>query len=189
MNFKKLTSAQLFLIGVLSLFSLVYFSFSPYISADGLSQLKGPLADAEIGTAEGANFWTPSLAEIEVGDTITFTNTGLGFHNLAFDGGVVDGLVPSGFVIDPPSSSEWSKSVTFDEPGTYYFYCDPHFNLATKEGMGGRIVVSEPTSGTLPTRTPTPDSGTLPTRTPMPTVTATPAVSESQEIYLPVMTK
>ncbi len=189
MKLKKLTSAQLFLIGVLSLLSILYFSFSPYISADGLSQMKGPVADTEIGTAEGDNFWTPSLAEIEVGDTITFTNTGLGFHNLAFDGGVADGLVPDGFVIDPPSTSGWSKSVTFSEPGIYYFYCDPHFNLATKEGMGGRIIVAEDSSGTIPTRTPTPDSGTIPTRTPEPAATATPPVSESQEIYLPVMTK
>ncbi len=190
MKFKKLTSAQLFLVGVLSLLSLLYFSFSPNISADGLAQFRGPDADAEVGTAEGVDRWTPDLIEIEVGDTVTFTNTGGGYHNLEFDGGVAGGLVPDGFVIDSPSTSMWSKSVTFDEPGTYYFFCEPHFDLLTKEGMGGRVVVSESSSGTIPTRTPTPDSGTIPTRTPMPpTVTPVPTVSESQEIYLPLIAK
>ena len=179
--------------------AIATFSFSSYISAAGAGLLIRLQSGPEIGTAEGANIWTPNLVTIEAGDTITFTNSGGGFHNLVFDGGVAGGSVPDGFIVDFPSTSEWSKSVTFGEPGTYYFYCDPHFNTITKEGMGGRIVVLEESGGTVPTRTPS--SGTIPTRTPGPTETpgptstpipngtATPPSSESQRIYLPLLFK
>lgn len=169
--------------------------------------------DAVVETAEGADDFTPSVLNIAEGDTILFINSGGGYHNLVFDSSVPGGLVPNGFEKTSPSVEEWSLSITFDEPGTYYFYCDPHFNQTTKTGMSGRIEVTEamvatetpaptessdpnltetPASETIPTKTPisgtiptkTPDPSTIPTRTPDPT-----DPSESSRIYFPIIFK
>ncbi|MFK7804678.1 MAG: plastocyanin/azurin family copper-binding protein [Anaerolineae bacterium] len=90
-----------------------------------------------IGTAEGADFFTPSTATISVGDTVTYTNSGRGFHNVVFDPEFSTASVPDGFTADPASTDEWSKVITFDTPGTYFFFCDPHL----EEGMVSRITV------------------------------------------------
>ncbi len=128
----------------------------------------GIINDASVGTATGVNEFTPNIINIEEGESVTFTNTGQGYHNLVFDSTVPGGSVPDGFTTESPSTSEWSVTIDFGEPGTYYFYCDPHFDPTTQTGMAGRIVVSASSGG----------PGTVPTRTPFP---------NEEAIFLPVI--
>ena len=93
-----------------------------------------------IGTAAFGNSFTPALATIQVGETVTFTNSGLGFHNVVFDDEVPGGLVPDGFKSSPATSQPWTVTVKFDEPGNYFFFCTPHKD----DGMIGRITVEAP---------------------------------------------
>lgn len=89
----------------------------------------------------GADFFSPSVVTIQAGETVTITNSGRGYHNVVFDDTFPNGDILDGFVADSPSTDEWVRTVTFEKPGTYYFYCDPHFDKITKEGMVGRITV------------------------------------------------
>lgn len=98
--------------------------------------IANPTADVVIGTAQGDDFFVPKFVTIKTGDTVTFTNTGRGFHNVVFDPEVSTAPVPDGFTSDPASTAEWSKAITFDEPGTYYFFCEPH-----KPDMFSRLTV------------------------------------------------
>ena len=93
-----------------------------------------------IGTAQGSNDFTPRLATIQVGDSVTFTNSGLGFHNVEFDDTVPGGLIPDGFSPSPATTQPWTVTVQFDEPGNYFFFCEPHKD----DGMIGRIMVEAP---------------------------------------------
>ena len=72
---------------------------------------------------QGMTF-TPYTININVGDTVTFYNTG-GYHN-------VNGSLatfpnnPEGFYSGNPSSSNWTFTHVFTLPGTYDYWCDPH---------------------------------------------------------------
>lgn len=136
--------AALFLAGS-AMLSLIG-SSSGSAFARSLQQLRSPSADTTINTAEGANFFTPAVVTIQAGDTITFTNAGStqtspGFHNVDFDDSVPNGSVPSGFVASSATTQPWTVTVKFDEPGTYFFFCEPHKAV----GMVGRITVEAPT--------------------------------------------
>lgn len=78
-------------------------------------------------TIDGFTF-SPANLEIQVGDTVTWTNDG-GFHNVDAD----DGSFGSG----DPSSDLWEYSSTFHEGGSYPYHCDVHVD----SGMVGTIVV------------------------------------------------
>ena len=83
---------------------------------------------------QGMTF-SPQTININVGDTITFYNTG-GFHN-------VNGSLttfpnnPEDFNSGNPSSSNWTFIHVFNSPGTYNYQCDPH-----APSMAGVINVS-----------------------------------------------
>ena len=77
--------------------------------------------------------WSPSELTVEIGDTVTFINTG-GNHN-------VNGT-QSTFPNNPESfgnsvSSGWTFQHIFSSGGEYNFQCDPHAN----GGMTGKIIV------------------------------------------------
>ena len=82
------------------------------------------------------NTFSPSSLTINVGDTVIWTNTGLGVHN-------VNGLVssfpnnPQGFTNGVPASSLWIFSHIFTLAGTYEYQCDPH-----APGMSGDIIAN-----------------------------------------------
>ena len=86
------------------------------------------------------NTFSPSNLTIEVGDTVTFVNTG-GLHNVEADDGSFrcaegcDGQGGNG----NPSSSAWSATVTFNNPGTVDYFCEVHVGF----GMTGTIVVQQ----------------------------------------------
>jgi plastocyanin len=93
-------------------------------------------------------FWSPDTVNIQVGDTVTWTNA-QGFHNVLLGD---SRLNQPGFPTDP----SWNPppQQTFTEPGSFTFICEVH------PGMTGTVNVS----------------GGEPTPTPTPTPTATPAV-------------
>ena len=95
-------------------------------------------------------FWSPSTVTIQVGDTVTWTNT-QGFHNVLLGD---SRLNQPGFPEDPP----WNPppQQTFTEPGSFTFVCEVH------PGMTGTVNVEggEPTP--TPTPTPTPMPGVPP---------------------------
>src|ERR671931_295919 len=85
-------------------------------------------------------FWSPNAVDIQVGDSVTWTNA-QGFHNVVLGDSRQN---QPGFPNDP----SWNPppSVTFNSPGSYTFVCEVH------PGMTGRVQVS----GGEPTPTPTP---------------------------------
>ena len=82
--------------------------------------------------------FTPDSIAINLGDTVTFINTG-GNHN-------VNGTT-STFPSNPASfgnslGSGWTFTHVFTVAGTYDYQCDPHVGM----GMTGKIIVSPPSS-------------------------------------------
>jgi plastocyanin/DNA/RNA endonuclease YhcR with UshA esterase domain len=95
----------------------------------------------QIETVSG-NLFRPSLLVITVGDTVTWTNTSLGFHN-------VNGTTttfpanPVSFGNGAAGTSAWTYSFTFNTAGTYIYQCDPH-----SSSMLGTIVVQAAVTAT-----------------------------------------
>ena len=83
--------------------------------------------------------FAPSSLTINVGDSVTFNNTG-GNHN-------VNGTLstfpsnPQGFGNGSPSNNIWSYTYIFTNAGTYNYQCDPHASM----GMTGVITVNQST--------------------------------------------
>jgi plastocyanin len=90
-------------------------------------------ADFEVKATPDARF-TPGTTTVGVGDTVTWKNTG-GTHNVHFEDGSFD---------KPAEPSPgWTVDRTFDEPGTYRFYCEFHGGPGGA-GMSGKVVVRDP---------------------------------------------
>lgn len=105
-----------------------------------LGALPGAAAEHTV-EARSNNTFFPSNLTIQVGDTVNFVNTG-GFHNVnANDGSFrcANGCDGSGGNGNPDSG--WNFSLTFNEPGTIGYHCQPHQSL----GMTGTIKVEAAT--------------------------------------------
>ena len=103
----------------LLIFSLIAFSFAGF---------------AQTAVTVSSNQFTPQNITINVGETVTWTNTG-GFHN-------VNGTQAT-FPNNPESfgnntGTGWTYMHTFNIPGSYDYQCDPHFTL----GMTGTVTVN-----------------------------------------------
>src|SRR3954463_3016420 len=65
-------------------------------------------------------FWSPDSVDIQVGDSVTWTNT-QGFHNV---------LVGDSRLNQPgfPTAPSWNPppTMTFNSPGSYTFQCEVH---------------------------------------------------------------
>jgi plastocyanin len=86
-------------------------------------------------TATPSNTFEPASVTILQGESVTWNNSGGGFHNVHFDG--------NSYVQPPaPDSSTWSVSRTFLAPGTYTYYCEAH----EAENMRGTVTVLPPGS-------------------------------------------
>lgn len=95
--------------------------------------------------------FSPASVTIDVGDTVTWTNTGDLPHTATADDGTFDsGILNNGGTF----------AFTFASAGTYDYFCEVH------PSMQGTITVQ----GAAPTNTPT----VAPTNTPVPTVTTAP---------------
>lgn len=83
--------------------------------------------------------FTPSSIEVEVGTTVTWTNGSSVSHTVTSGtNGEHDGKFDSGSI--PPSGT---FTFTFDEVGTYPYYCIPHLS----SGMTGTVTVVESSDG------------------------------------------
>ena len=99
--------------------------------------LLGASLTAQTNHAVGvtSNVFTPENLTIQVGDTVTWTNT-QGVHN-------VNGSLatypnnPEGFRSGNAAPPGWVFSYVFNVPGTYEYQCDPHVGL----GMVGTVTV------------------------------------------------
>lgn len=77
-------------------------------------------AEHEISVGGRNQQFSPALLTIQVGDTVTWVNTG-GTHNVR---SIND--AEGEFFSGSPSGNNWTFSHTFTEPGTYDYQCDPH---------------------------------------------------------------
>lgn len=103
------------------------------------------------------NFFEPANITIEPGTTVTWVQSGNNPHTTTS----YDGLWDSGMI---EGGSGGTFSFTFEEPGTYDYFCIPHESL----GMIGSVTVTGSTATASPTATAT---GTA-TATTSPTATS-----------------
>src|SRR5215208_559421 len=90
------------------------------------------------------NFFEPANITVEPGTTVTWVQSGNNPHTTTS----YDGLWDSGMI---EGGSGGTFSFTFEEPGTYDYYCIPHESM----GMIGSVTVSAATSTSSPTATAT----------------------------------
>ncbi len=95
-----------------------------------------------------SNTFTPSVLNIEAGDTVIFTNNG-GFHNVEADDGSfrcsTDCRTTAGGTQGQASSAAWVAEITFDSVGQFNYFCVIH-GSAGGGGMSGVINVVAPTT-------------------------------------------
>ncbi len=89
----------------------------------------GPARAANFNVVLSPNIFVPSVVNIQVGDSVTWTNQG-GFHNVE----ATSGLFKNG----PPSSAPWTFTFTFTEPGSVPYICIVHAGI----GMTGVVNVA-----------------------------------------------
>lgn len=104
----------------------------PFCLAALLAVPAAHAADVDINIV-GSSF-SPRNVTIQPGDTVTWTNSNQGEHNVA--------STDAGFSSGAPSLS-WTFSHTFDSPGTFEYFCEPHRAL----GMTGTVTVKEEDGG------------------------------------------
>jgi plastocyanin len=102
-------------------------------------------APAQAGTTvkidTGDNFFKPKTVTIEVGTTVKWTNTGRSVHSVTPNKGHKFG--------EDTLRPDADYSFTFNEPGTYPYYCT--FHGAPGVGQHGTIKVTSPATPTTPT--------------------------------------
>jgi plastocyanin len=89
---------------------------------------------------------------INQGETVTWTNS-QGTHNVVFEGS------QPAFPPSPPNAGVWPYTRSFDTPGTFRYYCEPHGGPGGV-GMAGTVTVTPVASP--PGETPPPGGGTPP---------------------------
>ena len=87
--------------------------------------------EVKMGTDTGLLQFDPSTITIKAGDTVKWVNNKLYPHNVAFEDRSIESHKQ--LVFSPGDSYE----TTFDTPGTYSYYCEPHRGA----GMVGTITV------------------------------------------------
>ncbi|NEO70345.1 MAG: plastocyanin [Moorea sp. SIO3H5] len=85
----------------------------------------------KMGTNNGQLKFEPNVLTIKAGETVKWVMNKIGPHNVIVDG--YPSLSHKNMLMAAGSSYE----STFDEPGTYSYYCAPHRGA----GMGGTIIV------------------------------------------------
>ncbi len=97
----------------------------------------------EVTVRMGDNFFSPANVTVEPGTTVTWVNSGNNPHSTTS----YDGLWDSGLI---EGGSGGTFSFTFEEPGTYDYFCIPHEDM----DMVGSVTVSGGTTAS-PTGTAT----------------------------------
>ncbi len=121
----------------------------------GVCAVPSQAANHMIVTGPGLTF-TPSTLTITAGDTVTFSNPSVGFHDVHADDNsfrCANGCDGSGGNGDP-STNDWSFTLTFNQAGTVGYHCEIHGSPGA--GMHGTITVQ---AGSAPP--PPPAAGAL----------------------------
>ena len=100
------------------------------------------------------NFFDPANITVEPGTTVTWVQSGENPHTTTS----YDGLWDSGMI---EGGSGGTFSFTFEEPGTYDYFCIPHESL----GMIGSVTVTGGTASPASTATGTATATASPTAT------------------------
>jgi plastocyanin len=124
---------RLLLLAMLSLGALLV--FAPSAWAQGQEEVTVRMED---------NFFDPANITIEPGTTVTWVQSGNNPHTTTS----YDGLWDSGMI---EGGSEGTFSFTFEEPGTFDYFCIPHEDM----GMVGNVTVTGGTATASPTVTAT----------------------------------
>jgi plastocyanin len=101
-------------------------------------------AQEEVTVRMEDNFFAPANITVEPGTTVTWVQSGNNPHTTTS----YDGLWDSGML---PGGSGQTFSFTFEEPGTYDYFCIPHEDL----GMVGTVTVTGGTAMATATGTAT----------------------------------
>lgn len=104
--------------------------------------------DQEVTVRMEDNFFDPANMTVEPGTTVTWVQSGNNPHTTTS----YDGLWDSGLI---EGGSGGTFSFTFEEPGTYDYFCIPHEQL----GMIGSVTVTGGTATASPTATALADTG------------------------------
>src|SRR4051794_10814070 len=96
-----------------------------------------PASASDASIAAGAGSWSPNTATIDVGDSVTWTNSG-GIHNICVQKPGNAGTACDEFRNGDPDPAWTSASHRFTVAGTYAFFCEAHKSL----GMTGTITVT-----------------------------------------------
>jgi plastocyanin len=113
------------------------------VSCSGGDSSGGPVVEM----LEGHRF-DPGIAVVSAGTTVTFANESEEAHTVTAVDGVPRYFASGGFASEDEARDDLSDGlvapgesyeVTFDEPGTYDYFCIPHED----EGMKGTIEVEE----------------------------------------------
>ena len=108
-----------FLVGAVIVLAATLFA-----AACGGSAESEPVATTEVKMVKSYRF-DPKTIEVQVGDTVTWTNEDNFTHTVEVDG-QEDHKVEQGESVE----------ITFDEPGTYHYVCTLH-----RQDMDGEVVV------------------------------------------------
>ena len=103
-------------------------------SAPGEQPSEAPAAPGTV-VATPDNKFEPAELKVKVGEKVTWKNEG-GFHTVTGGDSSPDPASPIGDKQLTDASS--THEVTFDKPGSYPYFCQPHAAL----GMKGTIVVA-----------------------------------------------
>lgn len=91
--------------------------------------------EVKMGADNGMLAFQPAKVSIQAGDSVKWINNKLAPHNVVFEPSAphASELTHKGLAF----AAGESFSATFDEPGEYKYYCEPHRGA----GMNGVIVV------------------------------------------------
>ena len=96
--------------------------------------------DAEATVVMGGLSFSPTVVHVAPGATVLWTNSSPLAHTVTAD----DGSFDSGMV-----DADSTFTVTFDTPGTYQYFCQPH-GSAGLHGMAATIIVDDPAAAAPP---------------------------------------
>jgi plastocyanin len=114
-------------------------SLAPFAIAAPAAALPRQAAPDTVEALVESKF-SPDTLTVPAGTTVTWVNTG-GSHTVTGGAGTIDPASPIGD--NPLSNLGDTVKKTFDQPGTYPYFCQPHASL----GMKGVIIVTAAAAG------------------------------------------
>ncbi|MDJ0701998.1 MAG: plastocyanin [Leptolyngbyaceae cyanobacterium MO_188.B28] len=98
-----------------------------------MSPASAATVEVKMGSDSGMLAFDPPSVTIQAGDTVKWVNNKMAPHNVVFEDSSASDKSHSNLSFSPGET----YSSTFDTPGEYTYYCEPHRGA----GMVGKIVV------------------------------------------------